>query len=917
MKSRVLFVCVAALFSNQYSTADTTEVRPDRSPKPCSVAELEKLVGQPVDISPWTYAWRADRAVQEKPEAYFIPRRLERIDKVYRTAATELSPQDLKSLYYELPDLLKRLPPPPKGKLLAGLLWTGKVDSCQVELVWPADAKRPQPNAIEVRGYPTAFGWFGWTVDEVLANPEISADGRTWIYKSDPTEKMDSAYNARLPAATEMIAVFQEASNAADSTPPVIPEVRVTSPSLGQWNRVDVDVEWGFQPGAEKSDFNGTFETSVAVAGPIAPLAKDNGVTVDANNGWKSEPKSGNARRGIIVPLLVASKSLPGLDSRVTIWTKNTGFTFSVKDLDKGPIFIPAHGCFIAKSGSGQTARQFAAELAAKNLKSIRQMTSEHREAASWEELMKEVRLWTCPEGTKLAPFPKVEDPVVQIETPDAGWNAAWRAAAVQLKGAHMWGGLAFEVGRVAHEMDMVGLHAEADKVYQHFLKSPGKKSDGDYSDGDGALEWASAMRHDMGYSHDGTHASTGRLLFAMAERYFLTGDKKWFQTNRARLQAAADWIIRQRTTYMSHVPNRKDLRVAGLLPPCMLGDYALPVCDWHWYYVDNSLSVQALQRFADALSDFDPEAGKKYREEAAAFRSDLRRVAEREAALAPVRLGRDGAYHSFLSLAAYTKGLPNCELGAPQFPDCDRFVGAMPLAEPYAAMDANDYRMIDTLDMMEEMGTSPEAIKKQEEARQNKGLPTKDAWFWNCFVILPKASHNANIYLLQDDVPNFLRYLSNCYAAMVGADGKLWEAWHLGNFDPCTAPDNGTAGWFVENFRDMMVMEDGSSLWIARGTPRAWLEQGKKLSVINAPTYFGPLAYEIVSDADNGKISATIEVPSRKSPESIILRFRHPKQSPIKSVTVNGKEWKDFDPAKETIRLHEVSGTVRVEASY
>ena len=38
-----------------------------------------------------------------------------------------------------------------------------------------------------------------------------------------------------------------------------------------------------------------------------------------------------------------------------------------------------------------------------------------------------------------------------------------------------MWGGLAFEVGRVAHEMDMVGLHDEADRVYEHFLKAPAR----------------------------------------------------------------------------------------------------------------------------------------------------------------------------------------------------------------------------------------------------------------------------------------------------------------------------------------------------------------------------------------------------------------------------------------------------------
>jgi hypothetical protein len=51
---------------------------------------LDNLQGQPVDIAPWAYAWRADLAVQEKPEACFIPRRLDRIDKVYRTALNQL-----------------------------------------------------------------------------------------------------------------------------------------------------------------------------------------------------------------------------------------------------------------------------------------------------------------------------------------------------------------------------------------------------------------------------------------------------------------------------------------------------------------------------------------------------------------------------------------------------------------------------------------------------------------------------------------------------------------------------------------------------------------------------------------------------------------------------------------------------------
>lgn len=887
----------------------------ERPSKPVAKTELDKIAGQAVDLAPWAYAWRADRTIQEEPEACFIPRRLDRLDKVYRTAFTALPPSELKSIYYDMPDLLQPLLPQPTAPLQAGLLWTGGVSNCDVELFWPGSV--PSPEAVEVRVYPTSFGWFGWTVDKTLGSPSLSEDRRTWTYKSDPTAKMDSAYSVRVDAATEMLAVFYEQDKASGKAPYAVPRIRVTGPSVGTWKRMDLEIEWGFQAETETAHFDGWLEPSFAITGPAMPLAEHNGVKVKQGYTWKSRAARDTARRGIAVPVVYAPDSRPGLDSRITIWTKTGGVTFRISDLEKGPILIPDRGVFVTRAGSGQTARQFAAEWKARNLKSVRRMTREHREAASWKELMQEVRLWTCPEGTELAPFPPVEDPPMQVELPDPGWTDAWRAASFQLRGKHLWGGLAFEVGRVAHEMDLIGLHAEAEKIYEHFLQAPGAKSDGDYSDGNGALEWAAAMRHDMGYSHDGTHASTGRLLFAMAERYFLTADTAWFQRNRARMQAAADWIIRQRMDYMKEVPNRKDLQVAGLMPPCMLGDYAIPSCDWHWYYVDNALSLQGLQRFADALSVFEPKAGRKYQKEAEAFRGDLRRVLDREAALAPVRLGRDGAFHGYIPRMAYAKGLTGPELGAPQFPDCDRFMGALPLAEPHAALDANDLRMTDTLDVMEEMGTSPSAVREKEEARKNKGLPTDDAWFWNPYVILPKASHNANIYLLQDDVPNFLRFWMNSYASVVGADGKLWEHWHLGNYDPCSAPDNGTAGWFMENFRNLLVMEEGASLWAARATPRAWLEQGKKISVKDAPTCFGPFAYTIVSDVEHGKINAEIEMPSRRPPHSVILRLRHPASAPIKGVTVNGRVWRDFDPAKEVVRLHGVHGAVRVEAAY
>jgi hypothetical protein len=948
MKRGSITVAIVLLVTgaNLASSGEPTTSGPAASGSGATVASLDTLQGQPVDIAPWAYAWRADRAVQEKPEAYFLTRRLERIDTVYRPALGRVGAAALKSEYYDMPDLVTPLPPKPRGRLVAGLLWSVRLSDYRVELCWPAGQEVPSPEAVEVRVYPTAFGWFGWCNDEILGRPEISADRRTWTYNHVGVERIPTVVGRRhrKGSATEMVAVFCEDNRASGAGSIPVPGIRLITPTVGTWKRMDVEIEWGFQSGSEKAEVDGRLEADLSLIGPISPLAGDRGTTVTGPHTWQSRA-AGESRRGIVLPLLyvpsdrrvldapAVTKSIlfdttgpgpevpePTLDSRVTLWTKTGGVTFRPVDVEKGPVLIPEHGLFIAKAGSGRTARQFAAELAAKKLKSIRQLTREHREIGSWDELLREARLWRCPDGTVFPPFPEVPDPPMQVELSDARWTGAWRAASHQLRGRHMWGGLAFEVGRVARQMDMVGLHDEADKVYQHFLKAPGAKADGDFSDGDGALEWATSVRHGMGYSHDGTHASTGRLLFGMAERYFLTGDKQWFQRHRARLQAAADWIIRQRNSYMKDVPNRQDLRVAGLMPPVMLGDYALPSSDWRWYYCDNAFSLQGLQRFADALAEFDAQAGRKYQAEAEAFRRDIRRAVEREAALSPVRIGRDGLYRSFVPIAAYTRGLMLAlEYPSVGRPQGDVILGALPLAEPFAALDANDPRMVGTLDVMEEVGTSACAVRELEEARRQKGLSTADAWFWNCYgASLPKASHNANIYLLQDDVPNFLRFWMNSYAIMVFGDGKMseWGVW--GHYAPqCEHPDNGTAGWFLENFRNLLVMEDGPTLWIARGTPRPWLASGKRISVKNAPTYFGTVAYEIASNADRNAITATIEIPSRRTPQTVRLRLRHPQQQPIRSVTVNGQDWKRFDPDTEIVELVGLSGKVAVVAGY
>jgi hypothetical protein len=649
---------MARLFAIATAIASIGIVSAAESPRAqtISTTELDALVGQPVDIAPWTYAWRADRPVQEKPEAYFIPRRLDRIDKVYRTAYYTLSHEELRRLQMGKPPA-----PPPKGRLKADLLWTGKLSDYQVELHWPVSVDEiPLPEAVEVRVYPSRFWWFGFTEDQGLYIPKVSPDRRTWTYKGG--------------GPTEMVAVFCEQGKTPRGITSAVPTIRVTSPHMGTWERVDVEIEWGFEKGKENASFDRPTRDFDVQGQPLSPLTGDTGTKATAADTFQSRA-SGNSRHGIVVPLVYTRTRPPALDSRVTVWTgETTGFTFRVNDLDNGPILMPEHGVCVTRASSGKTARQFVEQLAAKNLKTIPEMARERPESTSWDEVMQNVRFWTCPEETPVPPFPKVDAPAMEVEVPDARWTDAWRGASHQLRGAHLYLWCAVEVGRVAHDMDLVGLHEEADRVYQYYLKTTGAKPDGDYLDGKGALGHDDGMRHDIGFGPDVTHASTGQLLFAMADRYFLTGDKDWFLRHRARMQEAADWIIRQRKLYLWDVPNREDLLVAGMMPPYMLGEVVLPSCDWQFHHCGNLFALNAIQRFADLMAEFDEAEGRRYRAEADAFRRDLRRHLKFEATLGPVRPGRDGRYHTYISRMGYMKGQTSPELGLYHYNGCDLF---------------------------------------------------------------------------------------------------------------------------------------------------------------------------------------------------------------------------------------------------
>jgi hypothetical protein len=315
-------------------------------------------------------------------------------------------------------------------------------------------------------------------------------------------------------------------------------------------------------------------------------------------------------------------------------------------------------------------------------------------------------------------------------------------------------------------------------------------------------------------------------------------------------------------------------------------------------------------------FAQIDPPEGARLDAEAEAYRRDLIAAIDRSIALTPVVPVRDGTYHSFIPFAPYVRGFA---AGAWGWRRCQGHVGAIywdtvqsadPLVSPAGLLSPSDPRVQGHLDVLEDRLL----LENERVAARTPGFdPEKDwfahaSWQYQCGL-----ERHANIHLAANDAPDFLRSMLNQYAVDI-MPGEYTFREHTTTGPPDKLFEESC---FLERFRMMLVMEEGDVLWLARATPRDWLEQGKRIAVRNAPTHFGPVGYEIVSDVEHGRLVATVTLPSRNPPREVVLVLRHPASAAIAAVKVNGTDWTDFDVSKGWVKLHGLTGQARVEVSW
>ena len=68
---------------------------------------------------------------------------------------------------------------------------------------------------------------------------------------------------------------------------------------------------------------------------------------------------------------------------------------------------------------------------------------------------------------------------------------------------------------------------------------------------------------------------------------------------------------------------------------------------------------------------------------------------------------------------------------------------------------------------------------------------------------------------------------------------------------------------WFLMQTRWMLYMEDGDTLNLLPGIPRAWLKGDEGIEIKNAATYFGCVSLRVEPSTESGVIRASIECHS------------------------------------------------------
>ncbi|MGW8181951.1 MAG: hypothetical protein ACWGQW_24755, partial [bacterium] len=117
-------------------------------------------------------------------------------------------------------------------------------------------------------------------------------------------------------------------------------------------------------------------------------------------------------------------------------------------------------------------------------------------------------------------------------------------------------------------------------------------------------------------------------------------------------------------------------------------------------------------------------------------------------------------------------------------------------------------------------------------------------------------------------------------------------------------------------HLRNMLLYENEkeSGLELLRNSPGKWLLSGQRISVQQAPSYFGSISY--VSEAEDDQIHFVIDSPSRQPVNWIKIHLVHPAGKPVRKIELEGNASSRV-LSDTVVELGNPTGTLKVKVIF
>ncbi|GIV17429.1 MAG: hypothetical protein KatS3mg022_2864 [Armatimonadota bacterium] len=461
--------------------------------------------------------------------------------------------------------------------------------------------------------------------------------------------------------------------------------------------------------------------------------------------------------------------------------------------------------------------------------------------------------------------------------------------------GTSTYGNFTNEACMVTHELDQRGLHEEARKRIELWVKYQGTAPQpGNFTDYEGMYFGAG------GFESGAYNQHHGWVLWCIGMHYFLTGDAEWLSRVAPSLIAGCDWVFRQRRNTMHNLPHSRGWEY-GFLPAGSLED----VTDFHYWLSTNALTWRGVDTAAKALEAIGHPEAARIRREADAYRADLIRGFETMRQHSPLVRLRDGRWVPHYPSRLYQRG---------------RDVGWI-----REVLEGSVYLLISGL-------YDADSVQAQwilDDFQDNRyptppygyRIPDFEAnWFDRAgFSIQPNLLAGLMPHLERDEPEIFIWMFFNawcaCYREEINAmiEHPMPVLGYSNSAHFKTSDEANAVSWL----RAMFVYASEKVLHLGRAIPREWFHSGKPIATTGVCTRYGTVSVSYHVSGDGKRIKAAVDLQLRTQPPKLLVRFRHPESLPIRAVRVNSSPHNRFDPQRNDVDITGYLGKVVIETAF